>query len=197
MRIFFVTLCLLTISLSTSAQAGNPGQADSASLQQQFDEMLRVSNRYQKFKVVRQDFLNNFIANVNDSIQGYTTEIGNLQATIATQGKKIEDQATAITEKEGTISSLNEEKDSISLLGMNITKGVYNTILWSVIIGLLALLFFALARMRLAVSGHREINTHKEKLSVELEKSKKERLKIEQELRRKLQDEINKRTSNS
>ncbi|MEM1357142.1 MAG: hypothetical protein AAGF89_03040 [Bacteroidota bacterium] len=197
MRIFFVTLCFLTISLSAYAQTGNPSQADSASLQQQFDEMLRVSNRYQQFKVVRQEFLNNFIANVNDSIQGYTSEIANLEGTISAQGKKIEEQTTAITEKEGTISSLNDEKDSISLLGMSITKGAYNTILWSVIIGLLALLFFALARMRLAVGAHREVNAHKEKLATELEKSKKERLKIEQELRRKLQDEINKRTSKS
>lgn len=189
----FLFILLSVISSPISAQAGNPATADSASLSQQFDEMLRVSNRYQGFKVVRQNFLAAFIANVSDSLSGYTEEISTLNGTIATQANRLNKQEETIQEKDVEISQLNEEKDGVSLLGFQLSKTTYSLIMWSAIIGLLALLLLALGRMRLAVSSAKELSTHNAKLTDELEKGRKRRLEVEQNLRRQLQDEINKR----
>ncbi|MEL7162842.1 MAG: hypothetical protein AAFN92_18940, partial [Bacteroidota bacterium] len=167
MRLVFFALCLLLSAAHLNAQPGNPAQADTASLRGQFDAMLKASNRYQQFKVVRQDFLNAYIANVSDSIRGYTDKIGDLQQTIDAQAQKLTAQTETIAARDGEISGLNEEKDGISLLGLQLTKTTYNLIMWSVIIGLLAGLLFALARMRLAVASHREVRVHKEKLASE------------------------------
>lgn len=164
------------------------------SLQKQFDEMLRVSNRFQAFKVVKQDFLNAFIVNVNDSISAYTGEIKALKETITTQDQRINEQAVTIEAKDVEILALNEEKDGISLLGISLSKATYSLIMWSAIIGLLALLLLALARMRVAVSASNESGALNTKLTDELEKARKRRLEVEQNLRRELQDEINKRS---
>lgn len=196
MRIHFFALFFVLFAVGNQpifAQVGNPATADSASLSQQFDEMLRVSNRYQGFKVVRQNFLTAFIANVSDSISGYTEEIASLNGTIATQANRLDKQETTIQEKDVEISQLNEEKDGVSLLGFQLSKATYSLIMWSAIIGLLALLLLALARMRLAVSSASESSAHNAQLTDELEKARKRRLEVEQNLRRQLQDEINKR----
>ncbi|SER42661.1 hypothetical protein [Neolewinella agarilytica] len=196
MRTYFFVLFFVLFAVSSqpvSAQAGNPATADSVSLSQQFDEMLRVSNRYQGFKVIRQNYLAAFIANVTDSIGGYTKEISTLNGTISTQAERLDKQETTIQEKDLEISQLNEEKDGVSLLGFQLSKATYSLIMWSAIIGLLALLLLALARMRLAVSSANEASTHNAKLTEELEKARKRRLEVEQNLRRQLQDEINKR----
>jgi chromosome segregation ATPase len=190
----FLPLVLLFLSVQLlKAQPGNPAQADTASLQVQFDAMIDASNRFQRFRVVRQDFLDAYKANVSDSIEVYTSEIGALKATIAEQKTRIADQGTEISDRDTEIGSLKGEKDSISLLGMQLSKSTYNIALWSIIGILLAGLLFAIARMQVAVSGSRDARVAREKTAEELEKSRKNRLEVEQKLRRQLQDERNKR----
>lgn len=195
MRIYF-TLALILFCLSSNtlqAQIGNPARADSVALQEQFDDMLEVSNRFQTYKVVQEPFLRAFMSNVSDSISIYTEEIGNLNATIATQAGKIQEQATNITERDGTISTLENEKESISLLGIPLSKSTYTKTMYVTLGVLLAALLLALGRMRYAAGTANEANQKVAKLSEELETSKRRRLEIEQNLRRQLQDEINKR----
>jgi len=184
---------LLFISNFAVAQRGNPATADTVNLQGQFDEMLRVSSRYQIYKTVRRTFLDAFMANVQDSINGYTEEISRLEDRISDQEVKITEQATAIEDRQEQIGSLTDEKDSISLFGMPLSKATYSLILWSAIIALLAMLLLALARMRLAVGTARQAQQDFQQVNEDLEKSRKTRLEVEQKLRRQLQDEINKR----
>lgn len=186
-------LALLFLAQTGFAQPGNPARADSASLRVQFDAMLEVSNRFQTFKVVRQDYLDAFIGNVSDSISGYTDEIAQLKQTISSQESKISEQAAAIGERENRINGLTDDRDSISLFGLQLSKTVYNVVMWSAILLLLAALLLALARTRLAVSTSKSSREAMEKVSAELESSRKSRLKVEQDLRRQLQDERNKR----
>lgn len=189
----FTLVFLLFIAHSAVAQRGNPATADTVSLQGQFDEMLRVSSKYQIYKTVRQDFLDAFMANVSDSISAYTEEISQLEGRISDQEAKISDQQKSIDERQGQITSLTDEKDSISLLGMQLSKATYSLVLWSAIIALLAMLLFAIARMRIAVGSAREARQDFQQVNEDLEKSRKNRLEVEQKLRRQLQDEINKR----
>lgn len=183
----------LGLTAAVSAQPGNPAKADTATLRTQFEAMLKASNRYQTFKVVRQNYLDAFMNNVSDSISGYTNEMSALQQTISTQKSTIDEQAAAIGEREASIKSLSDEKDSISLLGVPLSKAVYGVILWSIIGVLFAGLLFALGRMRMAIGASKEARLLNEKVSAELEASRKSRLKVEQDLRRQLQDERNKR----
>jgi len=188
----FPVLLLLMFAQLLGAQTGNPARADTASLRIQFDQMLDASNRFQTFKVIRQDFLGAFITNVTDSLRTYNEEIGTLKSTISDQEAMIEAQTATIGERDTKIKELTEEKDGISLLGLPLSKITYNIIMWSAIILLLAALLFAIARMRFAISSSREARSMNEKTAEELEKSRKNRLEVEQKLRRQLQDERNK-----
>lgn len=190
---FLPLVLLLFTAHSAVAQRGNPAMSDTISLKGQFDEMLRVSSKYQIYKTVRRDFLDAFMVNVSDSIRGYTDEISQLEGRIAEQKKTIGEQRASIDDRQGQITSLTDEKDSISLLGMPLSKTTYSLILWSALIGLFAMLLFALARMRLAVGSAREAREDFQQVNEELDKSRKTRLEVEQKLRRQLQDEINKR----
>lgn len=194
MRYFVLTLfAILVLSLSqVYARAGNPANAsDSTTLRQQFDDMLRVSNRYRKFKVVNQDFLNAFISNVSDSISGYTREIDDLNQTITAQAKKIESLTENVAARDADVTALTEQKDSMNLLGSPLSKATYATVVWGLLFGLLALLVFTFLRMKVAIGSARAANDNGAQLSDELAKAKKQRLKVEQDLRRQLQDERN------
>ena len=190
-----VVVCFAALSLS--AQKGNPAQAAEAPLEQQFEEMLDASNRFQRFKVVRQDFLNAFMANVKDSLATYTDRIEELEGTIATQAGKIDEQAATIITRQDEITDLQSEKDSINLLGMPLSKTAYSLLMWSIVGVLFGALLLLLARMRLAVSESRAARAANEQTTAELEASRKSRLAVEQKLSRQLQDERNKRLGGS
>lgn len=193
MRFTYLLSLLLTVTC-LSAQRGNPAQAGDATLSEQHAEMLRVSSNYKTYKTVQLTFLNAFMSNVQDSISGYTNEIEELNNTIASQAERLEEQTTTIGSRDGEIEALKNEKDSMSLLGLSLDKTTYATIMWAAIIGLLAALLFAIARMRVAVANSRTAEGQIDKLSGDLDQSKRRRLEIEQSLRRQLQDEINKRS---
>ena len=187
--LFFVFICF-----NLSAQRrGNPAGAVDAPLQQQFNEMLDASNRYQDFKVVRREFLDAFMVNVNDSISGYTERISDLESEMADLRNQIEANSSEVAERDATIAELNEELDTVSLLGIQLNKGTYSLIMWSLVIGLLIALLVALASTRIAAANNTELKRERDKLAAELEQSRKSRLTVEQELRRQLQDEINRR----
>ncbi len=193
--LIFSCFLLFCCSPVAFAQVGNPARADSSSLTVQFQNMLQTANRYQDFRVVRETYLAAFISNVQDSLEGYTDTIAKLEQEIVDNERLILEQSNNITDREEKIRLLADEQDNMNLLGMGVPKATYSVIMWTAIVLLLVVALFALARMRVAVASSQEARSHNEKLSAELDKSKKQRLEVEQKLRRELLDEINRRKS--
>lgn len=179
--------------LAQNSAIGNPAQAGNKGLEEQFDALVNESNNYQRFKVVPKDWLNAFKVNLADSLKSANEQSSELAATIERLENEVAAQETAIQERDASIVALNEEKDGISFLGNNMSKGVYNTLVWGLAAALLAGMLFFLARSRYAVSVSKGMEESNTDLAAELEKSKRRRLEVEQDLRRKLQDERNKR----
>ncbi|WP_157974615.1 hypothetical protein [Lewinella sp. IMCC34183] len=196
-----VLLPLLFIFLGTfsayAQQSGDPSQGSDESLRTQFESMLDVSNRYREgsreFKVVRRDYLDAFMNNVGDSISIYTRRISELEQQEASLQGQIDKNSSEVADRDATIAALNQERDSVNLLGLQLDKGTYSLIMWSLVIGLLIALLVALASTRLAARNNNDLKRERDKLSEELEQSRKSRLTVEQDLRRQLQNEINKR----
>jgi tetrahydromethanopterin S-methyltransferase subunit B len=189
---------ILVLSLPLMAQRrGNPALSEDAPLRQQFDEMLEVSNRYREgsrqFKVVPRDYLEAFMTNVSDSISTYTVQIDELQRRQDELESQIEETASEVSDRDDTIGELRRERDTVSLLGMQLDKGTYSLIMWGLVIGLLIAFLVAMASTRVAAGNNTSLKRERDKLAAELEESRRSRLTVEQELRRQLQDEINKR----
>ena len=93
---------------------------------------------------------------------------------------------------QNTTDSINENINTISLFGININKSYYNIIFCSIIIVLLLLLIIIISRFKRYQSKTSKINEDIVQLESEFESYRKNSLKKEQEIMRKLQDEINK-----
>lgn len=191
-RYCFWFLLMAGLYFPLAAQSSNADTA-SPSLQEQFDEMVQGSNRYQQFRVVPQTELNAYIAAVTDTLSARAQEIQQLDAKISTQTRTITEQDAQIESLKGQIEQLEQEKDGIYLLGVLVSKTTYNIILWAIILAAFGGLVFFFLRAQMAVSTSRGLRQDKEELTAELDAAKKRRLEVEQDLRRKLQDEINKR----
>ena len=194
MRKLLFIICALSCLFTqpVKAQVGDPARADTSSLREQFDGMLQVSRRINNFRTVRESFLESFMRNVSDSITVYTDDIAELNSRIVSQNQQLETQSVDIVKRDETISDLEQQKESISLLGIPLSKATYSATMWAIIVLLLAAAVFAISRMRSAIAATRRAKGRVATVTEELETSKRRRLEIEQNLRRKLQDEINK-----
>src|SRR6056297_377252 len=138
-------LALLIPTLSVQAQEDESSEAVDNSLRGQFEELERKSGNYRangiRYEVVKLSDLYETKNNIFDSIETANKTIKDLSATITANDAEIEDLNSKLQETTNKLNAVTEEKDSISFFGAMVSKGTYNFILWSIIFGLLLLLW--------------------------------------------------------
>ena len=117
---------------------------DGGTIDSQFEYLYKRSGNYtaegKRYEVVRLINLNKLRQNVTDTLNEANKNAAELKATIATHETTITSLNKQLEDTKNSLTSVTEEKDSISLLGAMVSKGTYNFILWTVIAGLLLLL---------------------------------------------------------
>jgi hypothetical protein len=165
---------------------------DSGSVNNQFDYLIKKSNRYQEYKVVYSKWLFKLKANVADSISASKKEIISANTIINEQNNTIDNLNLAVKTSETTITNLNNQIQSISLFGIQLKKGTFKTILFSIIVFLTVLLIFFITKFKQSNSITIQAKLDLEALDKEFEIHRKKTLEREQKVRRQLQDELNK-----
>ncbi|OIQ39119.1 MAG: hypothetical protein BM563_04720 [Bacteroidetes bacterium MedPE-SWsnd-G1] len=191
MRLF--TIITLLFSTVLIAQKTPPTQKlDSGTIENQFDYVIKNSNRYQEYKVIKRAWIDRLKTVVNDSLDVLKIDLSETRAMVATRDTEINGLKNTLEERNSTITQLNKEKDGILLFGIIISKPVYNTILWSTIGILLVLLIIYIFRFNRSHVVTKETKEKLDELEKEYEAHRTRALEREQQIRRKLQDEINK-----
>lgn len=183
-------ITLLTVSISFSQTVKK--FTDTGSVSNQFDNLIKNSNRYQEYKVVNKSWLLKLKSNVTDSISANQKEISDANRLINSQKKSIDSLKLAIHTSETSISNLQGEIQSISLFGLQINKSAFKTIMFSIIIVLALLLLFFISRFKQSNSITKQTKLDLKELDEEFEQHRKKALEREQKVRRQLQDELNK-----
>ncbi len=165
---------------------------DSGTVEQQFDYLIKKSNRYQDYKVVRQTWLNQLKKSVNDSLNLIKKDLSDTKIVLIEKENKITSLTSTLDSTNNNVVILNKEKDSINFFGALISKPVYNTILWTIIGVLFVGLLFYIFKFNRGNLITKETNDKFNELEREYEGHRQRSLEREQVLRRKLQDEINK-----
>ncbi|CAM1363543.1 hypothetical protein [Tenacibaculum xiamenense] len=179
-----------TTSLSVAQDKGN--NSESKLIQNQFEELYKKSSSYQKYKVIDKKAYSALKGNVVNSVKGLEDTIKLKQTSITTleaTSKSLENKIAELNQKLEV--SLTQENE-ISFLGINLTKTSYNLFVWSIISVLIVSLLFFIYRFKNSNSITKKTQLAYNEIEEEFELHKKKSLEKEQQLRRKLQDEINK-----
>lgn len=161
-------------------------------LDDQFTDVIENSNRYQDYKVVKIYKLNALKQNVMDSIAALDKDLATANDTIAAKDNKINQLSSSLKSTQDDLTESRAKENGISLFGMLLTKSTYNTIMWSVIGLLLLLLVITIVRFRQSNTVTKASQLKLSEVEEEYEDYRTRTLEREQQLRRKLQDEINK-----
>ncbi|GGH47474.1 tRNA (guanine-N1)-methyltransferase [Mangrovimonas yunxiaonensis] len=196
MKFFTFLFFLSVLSFSLHAQEDEGLSLNSGTIDNQFEYVIRKSNSYQDFKVVKKHWLYTLKAHTLDSLKALHEKLDKNLATIDSQAKDIEKLNTNLSNTQSTLDKTNEEKNNMALFGLQMSKSSYNTLMWSIIIGLLACLLFFIYKFKNSNTVTREARKSLTEVEEEFEEHRKRALEREQKVRRQLQDEINKQRNN-
>ena len=182
--------CLLglVILISPFLSRGIEAISDTTDIKGQFEYLYKTSNRYEQYKVILIDAYNQLKENSLDSISMYKSEINGLQNEINGLNNDLFTQKDEIEQLNDRLESALNAENSIGLLGVQITKGVYNLIMWVLV---LILSGISVIVMLLYKRGHQVVRSTKERLAEvkqEFETHRKNTLVREQKLARELMD---------
>lgn len=195
---FLMTL----ITFAGIAQTSETNSINEGSINDQFEYLLRKSGNFkgtngERYEAVRRSLILALQAHANDSLNTLEAKLKEANITIDSQLSEIETLKTDLGTTKTTLDSTNKEKDSMSLFGMQMSKTGYNTLLWSIIAGLLALLLFFIYKFKNSNSVTRDAKKSLDEIELEFEEHRRVALEREQKVRRQLQDELNKQKGSS
>lgn len=169
---------------------------NSGTIDNQFEYIFRKSGNFkgtngQRYEAVKQAWLLKLKANVLDSLKTTYQDLDNLEATVNSQVKEIEDLKLNLSNTKTNLDNTVSEKDSMQLFGMQMTKPNYSLILWSIVGVLSALLLFFIYKYRNSNSVTKQAKLSLAETEEEFEEHRRNALEREQKVRRQLQDMIN------
>lgn len=199
-RILLITLSILAVNLHVANAQEDETQEgpslDNGSIESQFEYLTTKSGNYRadgkKYEVVREIWLEKIRQNVLDTVKVYAKKVAELKSTIITHEATIEGLNKKLEDTAKSLAAVTEEKDSMSFLGILVSKGAYNTLLWTIIGSLLGLLLFFVYKFRNSNILTQEAKTTLSEVEAEYEDHRRRALEREQKISRQLQDEINK-----
>ncbi len=170
----------------------NPLNSEKSTLNSQHKFIMEQSRTYVNNKVIKIEWIEKFYSNVKDSLESAKYESFNFEKAYSEELKVSKDALISVTALEKELESVNSEKENITFFGSLTSKSSYKTIVWVIIISLSSFLLFFLFKFNNSNRVTKEAKEKLKEIEFELEETKKKSRIKEQELMRKLQDEINK-----
>ncbi|WP_233901342.1 hypothetical protein, partial [Tenacibaculum piscium] len=152
----------------------------------------RLSNNWQEYKLIKRTHFISFQKNILDSVTAIKKDVLAKQLQLEAQLKNENVLKNEINTLKNDLSLSVEKENGIAIFGFLIDKSLYNTILWSIISGLLIGLAFFIYKFSSSNAITRETKNLLVGVEDEFEQYKRSSIDKEQKLRRQLQDEINK-----
>jgi len=202
-NLIFLILVLFVGMLSFSQQANTSTikTINENTIEEKFNYISKISSNYKadgkRYEVINLTYYETLRSDVIDTIKVLKNEISEAKKTIDSQEQKNTTLQSELNETKAKLDTTNSEKDKISLFGNQISKGLYNIILWSIIGVLIVLLFVFIYKFKNSNAITKAARKSLEDTEIEFEEHRKIALEREQKVRRQLQDEINKHKSNN
>jgi len=197
-KLLFIVMALLSFNLHFAQETEEDDNLslDQGPISSQFEYVSKKSGNYRadgvRYEVVKELNLEKLRQNVLDSINAINKKVNELNGTITGHVETIGSLNKKLEETTNKLVEVTEEKDSMSFLGIMVSKGTYNFILWTIIVALLLFLLFFIYKFRNSNILTQEAKSTLAEVETEYEDHRRRALEREQKISRQLQDEINK-----
>lgn len=197
LKFSILVLLLIFGSTSISAQEKQQQSINEGTINDQFEFVIKKSSNWrdergQSYEVIKRNLMLTLKSHTIDSLKAIQTKLDNSKALVSNQQTEIDALKTNLTKTQDTLNTTNTEKDSMSLLGLQMSKTSYNLLMWLIIIVLFIFLLLFIYKFRNSNSVTKAAKNTLVEVEEEFEEHRRTALEREQKVRRQLQDELNK-----
>jgi hypothetical protein len=160
------------------------------SIESGFTYVIRNASDYEDSKVVKSWWLWTLRAYVLDSLKVYRDSIQGFQNLVEVRELQIDSLQTDIKQLNASLSDAIKERDSLSLLGISISKVAYNAVMWllaAILFTAFLIVFLMFRRSNVVTVKTRATLTETQE---EFEAHRKRALEREQKIAREMYDEV-------
>jgi len=160
----FITIILTALPLFTQAQSDSPLR--DGTVEEQLNYVINKSNRYQQYKVIESSWMNTLRSNVVDTLSSVYTKINTQEVQLTQKNSKIDSLQNELNDTYANLDEAIVEKNSLTMLGIQMDKAVYNGILFTIIIllaaGISVSIFLYRRSNKVTVTTKKELRDTKE-----------------------------------
>lgn len=126
--------------INAAGQSTMPKELTTSTIEEQIKYLEDKTRIYENYRAIREDMFQKINRNFIDSIRAEKSRITELRALTTNLNSKTDSLETLLNETRVNLEEATTTKNSLSVLGIELNKGAYNTIMWTIIGGLAILL---------------------------------------------------------
>ncbi len=188
-KLLCTILLLITWSNIFAQKSVLEAKFDTLDLNGQFEYVFKNSETYERYKVVKISTFNLLMKNSVDSIGEYKTRLITQNKEIAQLQSTVSDKDNKIKELSKNLTATSESRNSMEFLGLEVSKTIYNTIMWCIVLGLTVIVVVVFLMYKRSHAVTNETKHRLAEIEDEYEAHRKSALKREQKIARELMDE--------
>jgi peptidoglycan hydrolase CwlO-like protein len=189
--VYLASALIITTSAFTQNNIQQP-ELDTGTIEEKFDYIIEKSTQFRDFQLIRKPSILKVKAHTLDSIKTVRKDLVNANESIKANQITISELKNEVEDLKNEVSIISKDVDSISFMGTDLSKSNYNMIVWALIIILLLGLITFFSMFKKSNMDTKTAKANGEKLENDFDAFRKKAMLKEQEVMRKLQDEINK-----
>jgi hypothetical protein len=132
-------IVIMSVMSKVNGQTIMPEELNKNSLKEQLKYLEDRTRIYENYRAIREDIFQKLKVNVSDTLLAVSGKIYELNNKTVTLKHVIDSLNKSLAETKSSLKEITRTKNSIRVFGLEINKVTYNTIMWTVIAGLLAL----------------------------------------------------------
>jgi uncharacterized membrane-anchored protein YhcB (DUF1043 family) len=152
------------------------------SLKEQLNYLDERTKIYEYYRAIREDMFQQVKKNITDTLTNTYAMINTLNNSVSGLNLKIDSLNSVLVTTKASLEEMTRTKNSIRLLGIEVNKLTYNSIMWLIIAGLatcLAIGFLAFKRNLISVhNSNKELSDLKEEFQAYRKSSREAREKM-------------------
>jgi ABC-type sugar transport system permease subunit len=140
LKFFIITAIMLAGVVWVNGQNTLPDELTKGTINEQLKYLDEHTRIYENYRAIREDMFRSISRNTIDTLTKAKTRINALALQTATLNHRIDSLNKSMEASGNRLLEATRTKDSIRVLGMEVNKTFYNTLMWTILAVLLFLL---------------------------------------------------------
>jgi len=140
LRFAAFTLVMMILTVEVIGQSAIPEVLTKGSIGDQMKYITEKTAIYENYRAIREDMFQLIKNNAIDSLQNAKKRITEIQGTLTIRNNNVDSLSNILGTVREDLNEMTRTKNAITVIGINLNKKVYNSVMWIIIAGLVCVL---------------------------------------------------------